>query len=344
MKFESDIDKTALLEKIRREYGTDAVRLTFVPKGEVSYCYIVDCSKNERYFLKLFDNSRLARISVSRLDFYLPLTWNLHFKGLLPNVPYPVKTRDDSFTTNFGDWLLVLSNFIDGELIGCDSPLSDDLLIKLARLVGVLHRSTSEIGIEFSHVEQFGIPFESDLINGLDALERVTERDSKGKQALRELLLPRRDDIFGYLKRLRELQKLARAVGKEKVLCHTDLHGDNLIMDTHGNLHILDWEGAMLAPPEHDLFFFAWEDRFLDVFLPNYRREFGPVNLDSSVFGFYYYRRNLEDLTDWIVRILYENTDDEQDRIDLEGIVEDCVEGWPYLEPTIKNIDAKLKA
>ncbi len=142
--------------------------------------------------------------------------------------------------------------------------------------------------------------------------------------------------------KLKGPQGLARAIGKEKVLCHTDIHGDNLIMDRQGNLHILDWEGAILAPPEHDLFFFAWEDRFVDVFLTNYEREFGQVSLNGDVFGFYYYRRNLEDLTDWLVRILYENTQEEQNRNDLDGIVEDCVSGWCYLEITIKNIRAKL--
>jgi hypothetical protein len=113
-------------------------------------------------------------------------------------------------------------------------------------------------------------------------------------------------------------------------------------MDHQGNLHILDWEGAMIAPPEHDLFFFAWEDRFADVFLANYEREFRPVSLNSDVFGFYYYRRNLEDLTDWIVRILYENTSEEQDRYDLDGIMEDCVSGWPYFESTIERIRARF--
>jgi thiamine kinase-like enzyme len=45
-------------------------------------------------------------------------------------------------------------------------------------------------------------------------------------------------------------------------VCHTDLHGENLMVDDRGNLYILDWETAMIAPPEHDLFFFAGYDSF----------------------------------------------------------------------------------
>ena len=343
MRMEPDTDREALTRRLHQQYNIDIENLTLVHKGFVGYCYIVDCANSDRYFLKLYDDSRLGRINASRLDFYLPLTWNLHHKGILPNVPYPIKTRNGHLKTDFEGQPLVLFNFIDGKMVGWEDPLPDHILMKLASMVGIFHRSTPEIGIEFDYVEDFGIPFEDDMINGLNALENTTSRDSWGKQELRKLLLPRRDEILGYLDRLKELQKVARIIEKDKVLCHTDLHGGNLIINDQGDLYILDWEGAMIAPPEHDLFFCAWEDRFVDLFLPNYQREFGPAELDSNVFGFYYYRRNLEDLTDWIVRILYENVDDEQDRNDLDGIVEDCVSGWPYLEDTISKIDAKLR-
>jgi spectinomycin phosphotransferase len=153
---------------------------------------------------------------------------------------------------------------------------------------------------------------------------------------LRDLLLPRKDDILGHLGRLRELQTLARMTRREVVLCHTDLWGGNLIQGDDGSLYILDWEGAVLAPPEHDLYPFTGE-RF-GVFLATYEREFRPVSLDGDIVRFYLYRRNLEDLTDWVFRILYENTDDEQDQNDLRGIVEDCMSGWPCLEGGISEV------
>ena len=98
----------------------------------------------------------------------------------------------------------------------------------------------------------------------------------------------------------------------------------------------------MIAPPEHDLFFFVGYDTFWDDLLPIYEVENGPVDLDSDVFGFYTYRRNLEDLMDYVIRILHYSTDDEQDRQDLKEIAEYCIAGWPHLEPTIEGIEAKL--
>lgn len=158
----------------------------------------------------------------------------------------------------------------------------------------------------------------------------------------KELLLPHRGKILGHLDRLRELQSLTRSATRDRefVLCHTDLTPANLLMTDEGELYVLDWEGAMLAPPEHDLFFFTGEH--FPTFLDEYERAFGPVVLNGDVFGFYFYRRYLEDLSEWIVRILYENTNDEQDAHDLEGIREDCLGCWPHLEGAILLVKRQL--
>ena len=190
MKIEQDIDREALTRGIHQEYNIDVANLTFVHKGFVGYCYIVNCANGDRYFLKLYDDSRLGRINANRLDFYLPLTWNFHHKGILPNVPYPIETHNGHLKTDFKGQPMVLFNFIDGKMVGWEDPLPDNILMKLARLVGIFHKSTPEIGIEFDHVEDFGIPFEDDMINGLNALEHITSRDSWGKQELKKLLPP----------------------------------------------------------------------------------------------------------------------------------------------------------
>ena len=39
------------------------------------------------------------------------------------------------------------------------------------------------------------------------------------------------------------------------VLCHADLHTWNVLVDAGGRLWIADWDEAVLAPRERDLFF-----------------------------------------------------------------------------------------
>jgi thiamine kinase-like enzyme len=330
-----------LIEILEREYGLTIERLTYLKQAWVAHCYAVDCAGGERYFCKLYDQERQARTYARDLEFYLSLSDQLYEKQLLPGIAHPVATRHKQFAVSYNGALLILFHWIPGQTIGFER-FPDHVLEKVAALVGRLHASTAHIEWPNPPREAFDLPFEENLLKGLDLLEGVTPADTLGKRGLRQLLLPRRDEIEALLERLGELQALVRAKDKAMVMCHTDLHGGNLMRDDQGMLHIVDWEGAWLAPPEHDLFFFAWEERFWELFLPPYERAFHPVRLDSATFGFYCYRRNLEDLAEWVVRILYEENGEAQDREDLQGIAEDCISGWPTLERTIADIEIRL--
>jgi hypothetical protein len=249
--------------------------------------------------------------------------------------------RDGRFQTRFDGWRLVLFNYIDGTVVGLDG-LHGAVFRELARLVGILHRSRSLIDVPNPLIERFDIAFEGPLLGGLDALAEVGGSERRGTRALRDLLLPHRSEVLAYLARLREYQSLARGRDRPMVICYTDLHGENLMVDRQGALHILDWEGAMIAPPEHDLCFFAGDDRFWDSFLPSYEAEVGLVDLDIVVVAFYLYRRNLEDLADYVVRILG-GANAAQDDADLTGIAEWCIPGWSQVEPTIERIGRRLE-
>ena len=125
------------------------------------------------------------------------------------------------------------------------------------------------------------------------------------------------------------------------VICHTDLHGGNLMMDDQGNLYILDWENALIAPPEHDLFFFTGDERFWNVFLPLYERQFGPVSIDIEVLRFYYYRRTLEDIAGFVFRILQGDGGEERDREDIEWLKGNLTD-LKNIEKTVSGIQTKL--
>jgi hypothetical protein len=114
----------------------------------------------------------------------------------------------------------------------------------------------------------------------------------------------------------------------------------NLLINGRGDLTLLDWEGIKLAPAEHDLFAFCGDD--LPVFLDAYWRAGGIQQLHAEVFAFYHYRRNLEDLTDWLVRILYENENAMQDQADLTGLRTDCIAGWSYLDKVAERVQRQL--
>ena len=228
---------------------------------------------------------------------------------------------------------MVLYDFIDGEVVGF-GRLPEPVLARLARMVGILHRSTPRLrfGTEFN--ETYALSIEPNLLEALDRLARSEPPASPGIELLRATVARIREPLFEHLDRFKTHQAYARALDKQRVICHTDLHGGNLMFDTSpslsassgGQLVLLDWENAMLAPPEHDLYFIVEKPEFWDVFLPNYEREAGSIDLDPDLFGFYFYRRALEDIAGFITRILACEGDAERDREDIAGILENL--GW----------------
>ncbi len=340
MTTESPLEKTFLAETLQREYGLSVELVEPLPTGWMAYCYRVTCTGCERYFLKLQGVDWTASFTHDP-DFYLPVTHALHAQGILPHIVYPIPASDGRLMLNLDGFHWVLSNYISGQTIGF-GKITRDLLPRVAGLVGILHRSLPLLSLPNPLREQYALAFEPTLLRSFDILQDLTPADRQGKHALRDLLLPRKDKVLSLLRRLKEFQVQAMAANKAQVLCHADLHGGNLLLDDQDNLYILDWEGAHIAPQERDLFFFAGEEDFWEIFLPAYEREFGPARLDSAVLGFYFYHRTLEDLTDWVARILYHNTDDAQDAKDLGGIIEYSLPDLPRLEDRVAQITARI--
>ena len=268
MKPELDIDESDVMEAIRLAYGLPVERITFFTTGWVSYCYKVETAAGKRYLLKLYDESTPALLIASSRDFYLPLTYQLCTRQFLPQIACPVPAKDGSFSVRTGPYHIILFHFIEGEQVGF-GRLPDEILVKLAGLVGRLHKSTCSLQLANPLIERFAIAFEDVLPTGLEALANLGPGRRPGLGVYRKLLMPHRSEIRGYLDRLKGLQSVVRNRAWEMVVCHTDLHGGNLLVDSADNLYILDWEGAMLAPPEQDLFFFAGQDTFWDLFWPN---------------------------------------------------------------------------
>ena len=340
MRFEGEmIDRSALVDALHMNYGLDVKELTFVPKGEVTHGYVATCQGGQRRFVKVYTKTRLACISAARLETTLLLTREIYEKQVLL-APFPIPSSEGKLSSEVQGFPLVVTNYIDGRQPTPTEFETEEMLARLADATARLHLASKVVETKLGR-ERFIAPFEEDLVSGLERLAEITDSERWGRRALRDLLLPRREGVLHRLARLHELGRWARRREPEMVICHTDLHYLNVLLDHEDRMHILDWDGAMLAAREHDLVSYTG-DRFAS-FLRRYVAIIGPVRLDPDLFAFYFHRRNLEDLTDWVIRILDENTSEEQDRGDIEGIREDCLSWWDDLEagPKLREVIAE---
>jgi len=344
MKHQSVKKKERLVQAVQQGYGIEIASLEFLLRGWGGDCFQVVASGGERYFLKLHDDAGYMGIAITSRPFYLPLMDQLHSKNILPRIPHPVPTRGGDFSLAMGTHEIVMTNWIEGELVGF-GELPAPILERLAKLVGILHGSRSRLEFEHPFVERFEFDFASDLSRAVATLETVPANRSLGIQTLKETVLPHREAILNGLQCLRKLQQKIRSLDKPMVICHTDLHGGNLMTGAQGNLYILDWENALIAPPEHDmiLIIFAAGENFWNVFWPEYARHFAGHSLDGDLLRFYFYRRTLEDIAGFVFRILQANGGDVRDQEDikwLRGNLKDLV----HIDKNVAAIEDELTA
>lgn len=154
-------------------------------------------------------------------------------------------------------------------------------------------------------------------------------------------MLPHHDEIFAQLARLHDFQHIVRRLSGPFVLCHTDMGGDNLLVDDHGRLSVLDWDDATVAPPEHDLHE-ARRENFGHV-LQVYRAAGGAHPLYVDHFAFYLLRRHLGDMTVRLLRILDDDTSAAEAVDALNGIAAWGFAQWRALDETLEGIATALQ-
>ena len=333
MSHQPSIDDRMLRDLLLCHYGIDVRSFTYrVAEWSVGG-FTITAGDGERFYLKV-QEAHPSTFAASAHDFYLPLTLELHQNGTLPHIAYPIPTLDGRLWVASGPYALVLCNFIDGVTVG-HSGMTGAVLARLADLVGRLHTSTAHLAVSDPLYESFDITFSETLLSAA----KPADDKNVCLCALSQALQPRTAEILGYFDRLNSLQRKLRHQRREMVVCHTDLHGENLMHGCDGNLYIVDWDNAMIAPREHDLFFFAGDERFGRLFLPAYEAVTGPVLMDSDVLRFYYYRRGLEDIADYVVRIQRGDGGSARDRADLVDLLT-CLDGLTPVEETVARIAA----
>lgn len=84
------------------------------------------------------------------------------------------------------------------------------------------------------------------------------------------------------------------------VLCHSDLHAGNAVIDSNDRLYIVDWDQPIFAPKERDLMYPGGAQGFIGRSPQEEERLFyegyGPVEVDAAAVAYYRFERIVEDL------------------------------------------------
>lgn len=234
-------------------------------------------------------------------DINLTILELLHDSGIQQIIP-PIKTIYGRSILRIGDFYLIIYPFIKG-VNGFSRKLTDKQWITFGKALRQVH--------------DFDVP--SSLLKRI----RKETYSSKWRQTVRALYANIQDETVSkdvialkFLSFMKEhksiIQRLVNRAEqlcytiKEQsakfVLCHSDIHGGNVLIKGSNTIYIVDWDEPIMAPKERDLMFIGggianiWNNSKEEV---SFYKGYGNTNINTSILSYYRHERIVEDIAEY---------------------------------------------
>ncbi len=279
---------------LNSKYGIAATALTALPIGAdmSASIYKAETHDGQSYFIKLkhgyhSDNSvmLLALLQASGIQQIIP----------------PIKTIDGKLTQHTDEFTLIVYPFVDGQNGFC-CHLKDEQWVTLGRTLKQVH----ELDVPQSIKDQIRKETYSsnwrEAVRSLDAhIDEDLASDETGLQ-FQAFMKKRRAVIHRLINRAEPLSKRIQKQSPKLVLCHSDIHGGNVLIGGKGTIYIVDWDEPIIAPKERDLMFIGggvanvWNDPRDEKF---FYEGYGKVNINMAILTYYRHERIVEDIAEY---------------------------------------------
>lgn len=336
MKVDNAFDKTELLQHLSTAHGLPLQSITFFPEGEDSYGYIVVSETGEKYFAKASTSVPNSRLHVASI---------LRHKCDIQGVVAPLKTQEGTLSVSWQDFRVALFPFIEGksrwDLWKVGKDFTDTELSQTGALLAKIHGCPDTIASDNLTVAKYNLPSRHELHTVLEAPSKKTPSLNQYQKQLFEALTQHRSVVLDTLDRYDSLGRSAEALQTPFVITHGDPTPGNLILDHENRLHLIDWDGVCLGPPEKDLVSFTGE-RF-EVVLEQYlTKRHNDVTLHTDIFGFYIYEWTINEIRDYGTKILFKNKDAKQNEYDWESLQDYLPPNRELMEDGIAAVQSTL--
>jgi len=238
----------SIAECLDSHYGVSTTNLIPLDLGADinASTYRVETQDGPTYFVKLKQGHH-SDISVKLLAI-------LNESGIQQVIP-SVKTVDGKLTLHINDCTLSVYPFVDGQN-GFSCGLSNDQWIILGKALRQVHELDlppwikNHIGKEMYSTkwrEAASALLDKQMDGGLVSDEVAVKMQAFIKE--------NRSLIHHLVNRAEHLSLLVQEQSPKFVLCHSDIHGGNVLIDQSGSIFIVDWDEPIIAPKERDLMF-----------------------------------------------------------------------------------------
>ncbi len=290
------IPDNEIITSIQTEYGLSVTQLTFLPIGadSTSAVYRVVTDDGMAYFLKL-------RKAFNEIAVTLPIF--LKSQGI-QEIIVPFETKSGQSWVDFGDYKMILYPFIEGK-DGFEVEFSDHHWRALGAALKRIHAVQIPPELKRLILKETYAPHWRESVKSFQAQVENKTFDDPNAAKLAEFMIFKRDEITRLVEYAERLASELQSKPLDLVLCHSDIHGGNLMISDKDELYIVDWDGHILAPKERDLMFIG--GGFIGSGMDNIGRRnqeealfyagYGQTEINLSALAYYRYERIMNDFS-----------------------------------------------
>jgi spectinomycin phosphotransferase len=220
----------------------------------------------------------------------------LYLSGIT-RIVAPIPNLAARLWTPLADYNLILYPYINGRS-GMEIGLSDEQWTELGIILRQIHGTGLRPLIDGIVRRESFIP-NTKWTAALQAIEpKLTQTpfNDSYEAELAAFWNQHADEIKHIINRTGELGQSAKARSLPFVLCHADIHTANVLVDSQGQLFIIDWDGPIFAPKERDLMFIVEQNsEGVSAFFKGY----GAVEIDWQAIAYYRYEWVVQEIAEY---------------------------------------------
>ena len=289
------------------DFGLSVSQIDFLPLGadQNTAVYRAMTAVGKTYFVKL-RSGNFNGISVELPKF-------LYDQGIR-QIIVPQESMAGCLWADLDRYKLILYPFVDGQN-GYGTSLSNQQWCDFGAAMRQVHGTVLPKALaERIPQEAYSAQYRQSVRK---FLERAHVEDYTDPTSIRlaVFLREKRDSILDLVRQAERLALTLQIRPSEQVLCHSDLHAGNILVDAEGGFYIVDWDDPIFAPKERDLMFIGGGQGFVGYSTEEeeslFYRGYGSVQVDPTALAYYRCERIVVDIALFCAQILSPDGGDE---------------------------------
>ena len=303
----SPISNQRIIDCLQNNYGIEIATLTPLLLGADmnASVYKAEAPDKSAYFVKLKKRGQSHDISAL-------VTELLHDAGIQQIIPIIKIIRGQS-TQPIDDFTLVVFPFIEGQ-DGFSRDLTNNQWHTLGKVMRQIHNIEVPPALQ-NKIRRESYSFKwGELVRSIYGRIDSEPNDDVVTAQLKMFMIKHKATIHQLIDKAEKLAQQIKNQLPEFVLCHSDIHGGNVLIDRDDALYIVDWDDPIMAPKERDLMFIGagvanvWNKPHEEKL---FYQGYGKTEINMTLLAYYRYARIVEDIALYGQQLLIPTLEDQ---------------------------------